>query len=147
MKVTLIELVTQLRDKRKELELLSDTFKVLEETFRTQHGDLLNEIDGLKYEINELDKSIREEAVFDYEINGNKAPCAGIGIRVTTQYDYEPTAAFDWAKQHGMALMLDNKAFKEICKSETNRPKFVEVSEVTTTTIATDLEKALNGAG
>ncbi len=83
-------------------------------------------------------------AFTDGALAGNKAPFPGIGIRVQAKLSYEPSTAFDWAKEHGIALSLDKSAFEALARTSIDRTlAFVGRYQEVTATIATDLRKAL----
>lgn len=121
----------------------------LQEEFDTRHADeiaLLAELNEetaqMKQTLCELEKTIRTEGVMIYTADpSDKVICLGVNIRVMTEYDYEPEIALRWAKERGICLSLDGKSFKDLCKSDFNRPDFVQVIERPTATIAQDLSE------
>jgi hypothetical protein len=83
---------------------------------------------------------LRAAAVAAYD-GEHKAIAPGVGIREITEYSFEAVAALTWAKSTGMCLSLDSKAFRDLCKSASNRPAFVAEMKVVTATIASDLRE------
>lgn len=115
------------------------------EKFNAQNAALIQELADAKIEVQAAERRIKDAAL-DRFINDetDKMPFAGVGIRVSSAYGYDHAMALDWAKDHKMALIpesLDERAFKEICKSDSTRPDFVTVKTVASATIATDLSK------
>ena len=86
--------------------------------------------------------TLRELTLKAYAETGDKHPAVGVGINVTTTYEYTPADALKWAKEHNLALTLDKTAFEKIAKADP--PDFVTVDKnVLKATISTDLEKVL----
>lgn len=73
-----------------------------------------------------------------YEETGNKKPAVGVGIQERTVLNYNLDEAFAWAKEHGMALSLDRRAFEKIAKADP--PDCVTIILEPRATIATDLK-------
>ena len=86
---------------------------------------------------------LRELTIKAYQETGSKAPAPGVGIRERIVLQYDGKVAFDWAKAHKIALMLDTKAFEKIAKAGT--PEFVSIRTELQATISQDLTKILNG--
>ena len=72
---------------------------------------------------------------------GEKKPAPGVEAKQKTTIEYNAGKAFEWAKETGIALILDEKAFEKIAFA-TNL-EFVTKREEFTATIASDLPKAL----
>jgi hypothetical protein len=97
------------------------------------------ELQKLTEQLSTVEDLIRSDAVIVY----NKDPEKNknifedvIKIKVMTVFEYEPEKAFDWAKKTGLCLSLDTKAFKDLCKSDSNRPSFVKKDEEPQATLA-----------
>jgi hypothetical protein len=140
--VSIQELVSQLHKARLALSNSNNIVKQMEDKFRKEVADLYEYNAEARTHVADLEQAIREKAIAAYD-GENKAIAPGVGIRVTTSYDYDADRAYEWATGHGMALSLDRKAFNDICKADSTRPDFVSVSETPTATIATDLSKVL----
>ena len=72
----------------------------------------------------------------------NKQPAPGVGIRVSTVYDYDAKAMLPWCKERQLALIpeqVDTKALDKLIKSGAVAVPGVTASEKITATIATDL--------
>lgn len=87
--------------------------------------------------------ALRAMTVAVYQETGEKPTVPGLGIRETKEYEYDERDALTFAKQHGMALALDRKAFEKVVASGAFDLPFVKVKTVPSGTIATDLDKAL----
>lgn len=99
---------------------------------------LLSEVASATERAGEEETKLRELTLQAYAETGNKAPALGVGIREMTVLAYDKKVAFDWAKAHKMALMLDTKAFGKIAKADP--PDFVKITTEPQATIATELE-------
>jgi hypothetical protein len=93
----------------------------------------LNEWKALVDERTEVVKSI---AMQTYEDNGTKK-FDGCEVKMFTKLDYPKDKAFEWAKESGLALTLDAKAFEKIATA-TELP-FVTVIKEPRVTIGSDL--------
>ncbi len=67
----------------------------------------------------------------------------GVGIIIKTIIDYDSRLALQWAKDHGLALKLDQPLFERIVKEDT--PDFVTVGSCVSTRISTKLDEVLAG--
>lgn len=95
-----------------------------------------------KQSLAELDAGIREAAIEDYKVTGNKKPWDGVGIREVTKYDYDLPKAVEWAKQNMPAILtVDKKKFEKVLSvtSPETLPETIKVYKETTATIASDL--------
>ena len=135
------EQIKVVAEAREELRAQKNRKKELFEKWEQDNKDLLYDIE-LKVKFLEDDEGLlRDMTVSEYNKTGSKAPAPGVGIREITKLDYDGKIAFDWAKAHEMALMLDTKAFEKIAKADP--PDFVKITTRPQATIATDLGKAL----
>lgn len=87
------------------------------------------------------ENQLRELTLAVYAETGDKKPCEGVGIRERIVLQYDGKVAFDWAKAHKIALMLDTKAFEKIAKADP--PDFVKTIIEPQSTISTDLSAVL----
>lgn len=87
---------------------------------------------------------VKDEAMKQYEANGTKK-FDGCEVKLFTKLDYPKDEAFKWAKESGLALTLDAKAFEKIAAA-TKLP-FVTETKEPRVTIASDLSafEATNG--
>lgn len=145
-------LVDQVREARAQLADYTAVAKSELEDYRENHKAVFDQLDALVdaqeekrgllvADVGMAETALREAAVEEYLATQNKAPAPGVGIRVTTSYDYYPAEAFNWAVEHKQCLALDTKAFKDVCKADALRPDFVTVVQTPTATIATDLSE------
>lgn len=141
---SLTDQVRELHEARQSYADAKEEVRKAQERFNLEHADILKAEADARDAVNVLESCIRINALNVYD-GANKAVCPGVNVRVLSEYRYDPTEAFKWAKEHGLCLTLDGKAFKDICQSDSTRPDFVAVDERPTATIASDLGKALGG--
>ena len=87
--------------------------------------------------LEEEEKILREMALAEYAVTENKKPAPGLEIKIFQEIRYDPAAALVWAKQHDLALRLDEKAFEKIANA--SPLDFVEIAQIAKCQIATDL--------
>ena len=134
-----INVVVEAREKS---QLLSDKRKTMYDAFIGEHTDFFADVATATSEVGEAEDKLMELTLQAYAETGNKAPEVGVGIRILTKLSYDGKVAFDWAKEHKIALKLDTKAFEKIANaSDETRPSFVSVSKEPQATIATELIK------
>ena len=137
-----------LLDQIKEVAQLRQRFAVAQmvkdEAFlkwKESNAGLYQEIDKTSAEVTASETLLRELTIKAYNETGNKNPAPGVGIRERIVLQYDGKVAFDWAKAHKIALMLDTKAFEKIAKADP--PDFVKTITEPQATIATDLSKII----
>jgi len=133
-----IKLVAGLRLKVKQHSELKT--QMLNE-WQKANEQLFNEWGMIAHTLNEAETKLRELTIKAYNETGSKNPAPGVGIREITKLEYNPKQAFEWAKEHQIALSLDKKSFESLAKA--NPIDFVTISTEPQATIATDLLKAL----
>ena len=89
------------------------------------------------------ESDLRNEARRLFERTGNKAPAAGVAVRMLKKYSFSEATALQWALDHKIAVALDKKAFEKLAAAGV--PDFVEVREEPQITLAADLDAALEG--
>lgn len=98
---------------------------------REEFEDSISDLKTKKAELEDLEKelkqSLSEEALEEYQETGNKKFPGGIAIREEKSVDYEEDKAFEFAKEKGMFLKLDRKAFEKAADSL--GLSFVEISK------------------
>ncbi len=109
--------------------------------WNNEHRGLLDTAVNTAKVVEEAEALLRELTLKAYDETGSKTPAPGVGIRERTVLQYDGKVAFDWAKAHKIALMLDTKAFEKIAKADP--PNFVKTITEPQATIATDLSKVL----
>ena len=124
--------------------LHQDSVNIVKEARDTWAIEHQGELEALKLTQETLSKAealLREATILVYKETGNKTPAPGVGIKEVATLDYSLALALGWAKEHGLALALDKKAFEAIAK--TSQIEFVVRGTEVTATIATDLDKVL----
>ena len=109
--------------------------------FEREHAALLREHKERQLQVQEQELRLRDMAVLEFSQTGDRKPAPGVSIRMATEIRYDDEAAFAWAKQSGMCLTLDAKAFDAIARH--NPLPFVTREDVPTATIARDLSAAV----
>jgi hypothetical protein len=120
---------------------VSDLLKQKREEFESSYTDLINTVNASRDIVATAEEQLRISVLGNYRATKEKNPAEGVAIREMTKYDYEPAKALLWAKEHNLALKLDDSAFKKIIKADT--PDFVTVTIEPQATIATDLSEYL----
>lgn len=112
------EKLINLKNCIKTLELKKNELAKEQETFKINNALLFKSIEILNEEISENKLKIAEEAKVEYEETKEKKLLGGIGIRVTTNLNYENEEALKWATEHQLCLSLDRTAFNKIAKTQ-----------------------------
>lgn len=113
------------------------------ERWKRDNAPLLKIAEDAAAEAQEAESKLREMTLEVYAETGDKAPVPGVGVREMERLVYPEGLAFEWATAKGLALTLDKKAFEKIARA-THIP-FVTKQPEATATIATDLQKVLDG--
>lgn len=97
-----------------------------------------------KQSLSELEEEIKEAALFDFQVTGNKKPFDGVGIREMTKFVYEIEGAVQWAKVNAPMVVyetIDKKKFEKILSVTPPEilPEYIHVFKEPTVTITTDL--------
>lgn len=122
-----------------KMNFLVDNLKQQDEYTNLQTWWMIN-----KKSLSELEASIREAAIADYKVTGNKKPWDGVGIKEMTKYDYELAGAIKWAKENAPMVVfetVDKKKFEKILSVTDPKtlPEYIRVYKEPTATIASDL--------
>lgn len=142
----LAEQVARVAALRRNVAALSATYRAKREAFDADTADLCGLREAEEADLAAAERTVCALALSHYEATQDKAPTLGVAIKLFESLDYDPDAAFAWAKEKQMALVpesLDRKAFERIAKA-TSLP-FVSVSTEARAQIARDLDKALGG--
>lgn len=123
--------------KLKELRELESKAKAQRDS-EIEALSIVKEFEMIKSERESIEREIREIAINKYNQTGLKK-FGQIGIRITTKYNYDDSTALCWAKKHDLCLSLDKTAFKKQLKVQPL--DFVEVQEVPTATIPTEIKE------
>lgn len=123
---------TRYEAKRSELQ---EAIAALTKQWEEANAELVKERGEINTKLDETDKELRAAVIAAYETDPSKKTVApGLSVRVTEKMVYSEDAALEWAKDHGLALALDRKAFEKIAKA--TPLAFVEVEQKPTAVIA-----------
>ena len=92
--------------------------KEKKEMFDLENEGLIKNITALNETIMQTKQEFEVLAEEEYNKTGQKKLLGGIGIQDRTFLDYKPEDAFNWAKEHGLCLSLDKKAFEAVAKTQ-----------------------------
>jgi hypothetical protein len=136
----------------REVERLRRTVAALDESrkealagFDETYSGLFAELRKEREALDRAEEGLRALVVEAAETTGEQKPAPGVEAVKKVTVEYDPGAAFDWAKQTGIALALDQKAFEKIALA-TSLP-FVTRREGFAAKIARDLSKAVEELG
>lgn len=120
------QLYDQFKQAKAALDDVAERYEVKASEFEEKKDRLMAEWEQSNAElIKERAEAIRatemaETALRDaireaYAANpASKTVAPGLSVRITTNLVYDKKQAFEWAKEHGLALALDTKAFEKI---------------------------------
>lgn len=140
----LIQSVRRVAEARAQLAEVAALIKERRTAFEASIAHLTESQKELAAAVATSEEGLRAEALATYHATHDRAPAAGVEIKLYKTMRYDPTRALDWAKRTGMCLVpesLDAKAFEKIAKATTI--EFVEYDEEPKVTIATDLTKVI----
>lgn len=132
------QLIEEYKVCKQNYEFWKEEVRKGEEEFKQKYAKVIEKYNSYKNLLEEAESSLRSQIKLDAEFGKEVFP-EGLGVRKMTTYNYDSKQAFEWAKQSGLCLSLDTKAFKDICKSDNNRPEFVEVGFEYSPTISKNL--------
>jgi hypothetical protein len=112
------ENLIELKEKMEELESFKEVVALKRAEFNKQIEGLLCSQEEIEKEIISIKEKISKEALVEFNTTGNKKLTGGIGVRETNKISYPADKAFGWAKEHGLCLSLDQKAFEKIADSQ-----------------------------
>lgn len=135
MKTNLLKLKSQ----RTELDSLKEVFEKKQQQFIENNKQLLDAIQQLKEEITNNETEIKESAISDYQVNGEKHIGFGVKIQERKTIEYDEGMAFAFAKEHNLFLALDKKAFENYAK-DTATVDFVKYGTKIIATIPANIE-------
>ena len=99
------------------LEDRKEKLRKSQEEFNRENANLIEEIDYLKARVSEKKSEVQTQALERFQETGEKKLFGGIAIRENTAIDYDPNKVLEWAKNKGMFLQLDKKAFEKAAPS------------------------------
>ena len=114
---------------RSKLEIRKKDLKQQQILFNLQNADLLSKIKDTNQDISESDAEIRRLALEEYKATKETKLIGGVEIKLFKTYLYDDVEAFNWAKEHKLALKLDKSKFKRIVKVDCKDMNFVNVIE------------------
>ena len=127
---------------REKSEELSAILAARRRQFDESVAELADFVSEARIAVSLAEDKLRQAALAHYAENpGTKKLPFGVGVRVVSSLEYDSAAAFAWAIEHKMALVLDKKVFESIAK--TSAIPFVTTSETVTVTLPTDTAKLL----
>lgn len=132
-----IKIVAEARLKAQQA---SEAKTVARVEWENQNRELLDDVARTQAVCLDAEAKLRELTLQAYTETGNKAPAPGVSIKIMTELLYNPSQAFEYAKEHGVALKLDVNSFEKMAKIPELRPSFVTVRERPQATIASNLE-------
>jgi hypothetical protein len=113
------------------------------DAFERENARIINATKAAASRVEELDAKVRALALATYTESKDKNPAPGIniGIGSKTLLTYDSKTALVWARETGIALTLDIKAFEKV--AEATDLNFVTKTAVETqrVAIASDLTK------
>lgn len=86
--------------------------------FEEENKELIERIEKLGSKLDKEKYQFKEQAVLLFEKTKEKKLIGGLGIREGINLIYNPEEAFNWAKEHSLALSLDTKRFEQLAKTE-----------------------------
>jgi hypothetical protein len=133
---------------REKEEKLRTAYNKIKQMFEESNEALITNLHNTQAKLGELESGLRETAVEYYGHTGTKKMVGGIGIKVMTKLDYNPDKAFEWAKEHGLALQLDKRSFETIAKTQEIKigdEVLVRKREVPTATLPSNIDTTEGG--
>ena len=140
--MTIQEIAAEVAEKRQKLQELADAYNAKKRQFETTWAELAGDVSAAADEVKDAESRLRDAGLVAYAADPStkKLPC-GLGVRVTSKLDYDPSTAFVWAVSHKMCLSLDSRAFEKVAK--VTPLDFVETVEIVTVTLPSDSAKLL----
>lgn len=90
------------------------------EQWRKANIELIQEFEQVTVAAETKEKELRTAMIEAYTADPSKKKLGdGLSVRVTVKPVYDREKAFAWAKEHGLALALDAKAFEKIASVQT----------------------------
>ena len=133
--------IVKVKEAREHHARLRDMVNEARYSFEQSIASLLDELERAKQEEASQEGLLRQAILAEFVLTGNKQPAPGCGVRVLQKLSYDEARAFEWAKEHELALKLDSRAFEKIAKVQSL--EFVTITDEPQATITTDLGKAL----
>lgn len=112
------EQMKTVRDLRIKTAELKERKKRLLEAFEKENEELFLAVKMESETLVAAEEYARALAIVEFDQTGEKQLYAGIVIKQMSRLRYLESTAMAWAKEHGMALKLDVKAFEKIAKAD-----------------------------
>ena len=141
--ISLLDQIKRVAEARQTKEALVQERNALLAQWEVENAGLITQLKDWSEACQQEEELLRELTIKAYNETGSKAPAPGVGIRERIVLQYDGKVAFDWAKAHKIALMLDTKAFEKIAKADP--PDFVKITTEPQATIATNLDDKIKG--
>lgn len=131
--------IQKVRTLRKLVEDQKSSIDARMEAWQKENVILISSYNEDKNTLLAAEAALRATAIKAFEIDGNKKPAPGVGIRITKKCDYVPEKAFQYAKLHGVCLSLDEKAFVALALKSKDTDIPATIREEAQATIAKEL--------
>jgi len=138
------EMLISLHNVRVRKEKEQAKYLELKRKFEEQNRTLIELLDSDTKQEEYLKNMIREVVGQQYQQDGEKKREFGLAIRIERTFFYDPKEAFEWAKEHKVALQLDEKKFKDAIKSGIVPEEIAKIGEVPKVLIPTDVAKHID---
>jgi len=130
------------REARARLADAKAIWDLMQATFQANNSDRFVELSVAKAATETAESQLRELAEAHYNTTREKHPVPGVEIKLVTEVTIiDPKAALAYAKQSGLCLVLDDKSYRSLAK--TNEVPGTIVKEVPKASIAKDLTAAV----
>ena len=103
--------------------------ETLERKFEEDNKVLLDQYRLEVERVNGLEEGLRMTALAVHKALGIIHFEGGVEVKMFTNLDYKDAAAFNWAKEHRMALKLDKSAFEKIVKTSPDEFPWVSITK------------------
>ncbi len=134
-----------LKNEMKTLKSLREQRDFAKEEYNALYKDFLEKTNSIKEKyvsfksgVSGSEAIVRDIALIEFNETGEKSLDYGVGIKVKNALDYDKEAAFEWAIEHKLALLLDVKLFENIAKKDAI--EFVKKISVPTATIPREIK-------
>jgi len=107
------EQLNELKKAMTELEYQQNYYAEEKKHFDDKMFTTTEIIKATKEQIEKIKQEIKPLAIAEYESTGQKKLTDGIGIQCRKTLDYDEAEAFEFAKEKGLFLKLDKKAFEK----------------------------------
>ena len=97
----------------KEVNILDLSIKEKKEKHKEELNPLATKKESLDNQINDLKEDLEQQALQEFKESGSKNLYGGIKIQERKTLDYDADKALEFAKEKGLFLSLDKKAFEK----------------------------------